>query len=157
MTTITTDAVSDTSFSLSNIIGKALVYGMTLLLLYVAWVVYMVGQPMFGVIVMLVALGFFFVFGFRRFYFARFIYPGIATMALFVIFPIFYTIYLGFTNYGSFNLLTFERAKEVILSRTIVDKDNALPFVLGQDGDNYRVYLGDAGNGFLSASPKYTR
>jgi len=151
MTTITTDAVSDTSFSLSNIIGKALVYGMTLLLLYVAWVVYMVGQPMFGVIVMLVALGFFFVFGFRRFYFARFIYPGIATMALFVIFPIFYTIYLGFTNYGSFNLLTFERSKEVILSSVIVDKENALPFQLTQDGDAYRVYLTDGDTGYLSA------
>lgn len=151
MSVITSEPASDSLLNLPNLIGKALVYGMTMLLLYVAWVVYLVGQPMFGVILTLVALGFLFVFGFRRFYFARFIYPGIATMALFVVFPIFYTIYLGFTNYGSFNLLTFERSQEVILSSTIVDKDNALPFQLTQEGDSYRVYLTDGDTGYLSA------
>ncbi len=151
MTALAFDAARPAQRSFATVLGKGIVVGISLMLLYVAWIVYMVGQPMFGVIVLLVAIGFFCVYGFRRFYFARFIYPGIATMALFVIFPILFTIYLGFTNYGSFNLLTFDRAKEVILSRTIVDKDNAMPFVLGQDGDNYRVYLGDAGNGFLSA------
>ena len=150
MTALTTEPEAVGPFALSNIIGKVAVFSFTLLLMYISWVVYMVGQPMFGVIVLLVALGFLFVFGLRRFYFARFIYPGIATMALFVIFPIVYTIYLGFTNYGSFNLLTFERAKEVITSSTIVDKENALPFQLSQDGDGYRVYLTDGDTGYLS-------
>ena len=78
------------------IVAKALVFLATGLLLFAAYTVYMIGQPLFGVIVTIVALGFLFVFGLRRFYFARFIYPGIATMALFVIFPIFYTIYRVF-------------------------------------------------------------
>lgn len=144
------DAHTSEPLSFSTIVGKVVVVGISVLLLYVAWVVYMVGQPMFGLIVMLVALGFFCVYGFQRYYFARFIYPGIATMALFVIFPILFTIYLGFTNYGSFNLLTFERAKEVILSRTIVDKENALPFVVSQEGEQYRIFLGDPASGFMS-------
>lgn len=136
--------------SLTPFLGKALVAAITLLLLYMAWVVYLVGQPLFGLLLTLVALGVLLIFGLRRFYFARFIFPGIATMTLFVIFPILYTIYLGFTNYGSFNLLSFERAQEVILSETIVDKENALPFQISPEGDRYRIYLGEGAEGYLS-------
>jgi maltose/maltodextrin transport system permease protein len=150
MTALATDPAPEPAFGLGRILGKLLVFGFSLVLLYVAWVVYLVGQPMFGVILLLVALGFFFVFTLPRFYFARFIFPGIATMSLFVVFPILYTIYLGFTNYGSFNLLTFERSQEVLLSSTLVDKDNALPFQLTQDGEAYRVYLTDGDTGYLS-------
>ncbi|MDG1432092.1 MAG: maltose ABC transporter permease MalF [Paracoccaceae bacterium] len=133
------------------VVAKALVFLATGLLLFAAYTVYMIGQPLFGVIVTIVALGFLFVFGLRRFYFARFIYPGIATMALFVIFPIFYTIYLGFTNYGSFNLLTYQRVQEVLLSSKIVDKSTAIPFAVAAEGDHYRVYFEDAGaGGYLS-------
>ncbi len=130
--------------------GKALVVALTLGLLYVAWSVYLIGQPLFGALIVLVALGLFLVFGFRRFYFGRFIFPGIATMALFVIFPILYTIYLGFTNYSSFNLLTFPRAQEVLLASKLVDTATAVPFALTPDGEGYRVYLDTGAGGFLS-------
>ena len=132
------------------VVAKTLVFVATGLLLFAAYTVYMIGQPLFGVILTIVALGFFFVFGLRRFYFARFIYPGIATMALFVIFPIFYTIYLGFTNYGSFNLLTYQRVQEVLLSSKIVDKSSAVPFAVAADDNGYRVFFKTADVGFLS-------
>ena len=133
------------------IVAKGLVFIATTLLLFAAYTVYLIGQPLFGVIITIVALGFLFVFGMRRFYFARFIYPGIATMALFVIFPIFYTIYLGFTNYGSFNLLTFQRVQEVLQSTKIVDKSTAIAFAVAADGNAYRIYFERAdGGGFLS-------
>ena len=136
-------ALPPASRPLGMIAGKALVALFTLTLIYVAYTVYMIGQPLFGLLVMIVALVFFFVFGLRRFYFARFIFPGIATMVLFVVFPILYTIYLGFTNYGSFNLLTFQRAQEVILEAKTVDKSAAFPFAVPPEGDAYRVYLGE--------------
>lgn len=132
------------------VIAKGLVFVASLFLLFAAYNVYMIGQPLFGAIVTIVALGFLFIFGLRRFYFARFIYPGIATMALFVIFPIFYTIYLGFTNYGSFNLLTYQRVQEVLLSSKIVDKSTAIPFAVASDGTGYRVFFENANGGFLS-------
>lgn len=133
------------------IVAKGLVFIATTLLLFAAYTVYLIGQPLFGVIITIVALSFLFVFGMRRFYFARFIYPGIATMALFVIFPIFYTIYLGFTNYGSFNLLTFQRVQEVLQSTKIVDKSTAIAFAVAADGTAYRIYFERAdGGGFLS-------
>ena len=134
----------------SGIVAKALVFVVTGFLLFAAYTVYMIGQPLFGAIVTIVAVGFLFVFGMRRYYFARFIYPGIATMALFVIFPIFYTIYLGFTNYGSFNLLTYQRVQEVLLSSKIIDKSSAIPFAVAADGDQYRVFFTEGEGGFLS-------
>lgn len=149
--TAITDLPQPRGIAPGAIAAKALVVAVSLALLYVAWRVYLIGQPLFGALFVLVAAGFFAVFGFRRYYFGRFIYPGIATMALFIIFPILYTIYLGFTNYSSFNLLTFPRAQEVLLAQKVVDKDTAVPFALAQDADGFRVYLDTGTGGFLSA------
>lgn len=140
-----------TQRSMADFVVKLLVASVTLAMLFIAYAVYAIGQPMFGVLVLVVALGFLFVFGTRRAYAARFIFPGIATMLLFVVFPIFYTIYLGFTNYGSFNLLTFQRAQEVVLSARTIDKSSAMPFLLTEDSAGFRIYLGDDTGGFLSA------
>lgn len=137
-------------FAARAIAGKALVAVATALLLYAAWRVYLIGQPLFGAMFLLVAVGFFLLFGFRRFYFGRFIFPGIATMALFIVFPIVYTIYLGFTNYSSFNLLSFPRAQEILLDQKIVDPASSLPFALAQDPDGYRLVLETPEGSFVS-------
>ena len=99
-------------------------------ILFVAWIMYGVGQALFGVCLVMVAIGFFVIYGFRQYYFARFIFPGAAAVLLFIAFPILYTIYLGFTNYSFLNLLTFERAKEVLLSRTVVGEGSERQFGL---------------------------
>lgn len=150
MSIATIDMTKPRPLTTSVIVAKALVFIVTGLLLFAAYTVYMIGQPLFGVILTIVALGFLFVFGMRRYYFARFIYPGIATMALFVIFPILYTIYLGFTNYGSFNLLTFQRVQEVLLSYKVIDKSTAIPFAVALDDGGYRVFFESEGGGYMS-------
>lgn len=132
--------------------ARALVGAIFLTMLYGAWRVYWVGQALFGVCLLAASLGFLLIFGFRRFYFARFIFPGIATLLLFVAFPILYTIYLGFTNYGSFNLLTFNRVTEVLLSTTTVDASTERPFTLVADGSRYRVFFPEGPGGMLSES-----
>ncbi len=131
-------------------VAKGLVGLAALLILYVAWIMYDVGQFLFGACLVVVAAGFFAIYGFRRYYFARFIFPGAAAVLLFVAFPVVYTIYLGFTNYSSFNLLTFDRAQEVLLSSRIIDEDTRRPFALVPDGDQYRVFLPQGEGGFLS-------
>ncbi len=40
-------------------------------------------------------------------------------MLVFVILPLGYTVRLGFTNYSSRNLLTFERATDYLLEQTV--------------------------------------
>lgn len=56
-----------------------------------------------------------FVYTSRRAYTYRYLFPGLAGIAMFIVLPLIYTVWLGFTNYSSRNLLTFERATEVIL------------------------------------------
>ena len=65
-------------------------------------------------------------------------------MLTFIAFPVLYTVWLGFTNYSSFNLLTYERTVEILQSRKVIDKDSEQPFALARDGDTYRIILPDA-------------
>ena len=124
-----------------------LVLGFSVLLLYVAFVFYSIGQPLLAVMLLGLAVAFALIFGSRRFYAYRFIYPGVAGILLFVLFPVIYTVYLGFTNYSSFNLLTFDRAKEVILQEASIDKSTELGFAVAPEaeGGPYRIYLPDEG------------
>jgi maltose/maltodextrin transport system permease protein len=133
-----------------NILGKVVVAAITLILLYVVWSLYLDGQAALGSLIFAAAVGFALVFSSRRFYSTRFIYPGIVAIALFVAYPVIYTVYLGFTNYSSFNLLTLERTQEVLLSTKIVDPDTERPFALVTEGSAYRIFLPADPGGFLS-------
>ena len=122
----------------------------TALAAFAAWTLYVSGMPSFGALVLVVAVGFAVVFGSDRFYAARFFYPGVAAVMVFIAFPVLYTVYLGFTNYGSFNLLTYERAREVLMAQTLVDDGSTRPFALVAEGGDYRVFLPEGDGGFLS-------
>jgi maltose/maltodextrin transport system permease protein len=118
--------------------------------LYAVYVLYLLGQTLLAVFVLVLIVGFAIIFSSRRFYASRFIYPGIVTIVLFSAFPVVYTIYLGFTNYSFLNLLTFERAREVLLSRAVVDPASERPFALVAADGGYRVFLPQDGGGLLS-------
>ncbi|SEW29461.1 maltooligosaccharide ABC transporter membrane protein [Cognatiyoonia koreensis] len=123
----------------------AFVAVVSLILLYGAFYLYQVSQPVFGAILLALATGFAIVFGAQRFYGGRFIFPGIAAVLIFIAFPVIYTIYIGFTNYSSFNLLTYDRTVEVLTSRGTVDPATEQPFAVAVDGDAYRIWLPDSG------------
>ena len=127
-----------------------LVAAVTLLMLYAATALYALAQPLFGTIVLVLALVTALIFGSDRFYAQRFIFPGIAAVALFIAFPVIYTVWLGFTNYSSFNLLDFERATEVQLASTIVEPGTERAFSVVPDGDRYRLFFPEGGGGLLS-------
>ncbi len=122
------------------------VVGLTsLAMLYGAFHLYLVAQPLFGAILLALAVGFAIVFGANRFYGARFIFPGVAAVLIFIAFPVGYTIWLGFTNYSSFNLLSYERSVEVLTSRGTVDPATEQPFAVARDGDGYVIWLPQSG------------
>lgn len=114
-------------------------------ILYAAFYLYMQGQPLFGAILLALGVGIAVVYGARQYYGARFIFPGIAAVLIFIAFPIAYTIYLGFTNYSSFNLLNYERSVEVLLARGAADPATEQPFAVAPEGEQYRIWLPDAG------------
>ena len=125
-------------------------------MLYVAFTLYLQNQVLFGLLVMLLAMAVLLIFGASRFYAARFIFPGLAAVLFFIAFPVLYTIYLGFTNYSSFNLLTFERATDVVLDARIVDTESQRPFSLVAADGGHQLYFpeveNEGGGGYLSES-----
>ncbi|HEY5800824.1 MAG TPA: maltose ABC transporter permease MalF, partial [Burkholderiaceae bacterium] len=71
----------------------------------------------------------------------RYLFPGVAGMVLFMAFPLFYTVHLGFTNYSSSNLLTQERARAYLLEQTTADEAHVMPYTLHADGREFRIVL----------------
>lgn len=117
----------------------------TVVLLWAAFTLYTVGQPLLGAIILGLATGFAVIFGSDRFYGSRFIFPGIAAVLVFIAFPVIYTIYIGFTNYSSSNLLTYPRTIEVLTARGTVDQTTEQPFAIAADDGEYRIWLPDSG------------
>ncbi|CAM3670372.1 Maltose transport system permease protein MalF [Vibrio aerogenes CECT 7868] len=92
-----------------------------------------------------------YIFGSRKTYAHRYIYPGIAGMILFILFPLLYTVGLSFTNYSAKNQLSLERAQSVLLAQTFRSGKN-FPFTLYQGEEGYRIII-NAGGKQLTTAP----
>jgi maltose/maltodextrin transport system permease protein len=109
--------------------------------LYVVYALYIGGSPVLAVAA---TAGFglaFFVYTQRSAYSARYLFPGLAGVALFILLPAVYTVWISFTNYSSKNLLTFERATEVLAGETYLRDDVSYRFTLHADGPGFRLVL----------------
>jgi maltose/maltodextrin transport system permease protein len=79
----------------------------------------------------------------------RYLLPGILTALVFVVFPMLYTVSLGFTNMSSSNLLEYDKSRQYLLEErsTVADSETAytlyrvknqqLQIGLNVDGKNY--------------------
>lgn len=79
----------------------------------------------------------------------RWMSPALALMALFVIYPIIYTVYVAFTNYGDGHLLTKQQAIERFQQDTFLPEDGeTFGFSLySNEAGEYALWLvDDAGN-----------
>ncbi|HET6437965.1 MAG TPA: maltose ABC transporter permease MalF [Anaeromyxobacter sp.] len=107
--------------------------------LFVIWSVAAAGQILLALCALVsVSLGFY-VYLARPAYTWRYLFPGIAGMLVFVILPLGYTVRLGFTNYSSRNLLTFERATEYLLEQTVAGPGQRMQFTVHSVGSKYRL------------------
>ncbi|HEY8707597.1 MAG TPA: hypothetical protein VIM34_06325, partial [Burkholderiaceae bacterium] len=77
--------------------------GVTAASLYLVFAVYAAGQPLWALAMLaMLSLGLFVYLSNIAFAY-RYLFPGLAAMALFVAFPLVYTAQIGFTNYSSSN------------------------------------------------------
>jgi maltose/maltodextrin transport system permease protein len=109
--------------------------------LFVIYWTYVGGNPLLAVFC---TCGFglaFYIYTQRRAYSYRYLFPGMAGIGLFIVLPVIYTIWIGFTNYSSKHLLTFERATEVFLGETYLRDDARYQLVLYPDGPGFRMVL----------------
>ena len=154
MTTIAeqsvTPALPRVPFGLGAIVWYTVLAALALGMLYVVWGLYLAGEPLFAAVTMAVMVGIVVIFGARRFYTARFVFPAVAAVLVFIALPVLYTSYVGFTNYGSRNLLTFDRVTALLLSQESIDKETERPFALVAADDGYQLFLPEGEGGLIS-------
>lgn len=125
--------------------------GINLVALYLVVALYAQQQIAFALLVLVVVASASFVFYSRRAYAHRYIYPAVAGMGIFVIFPLLYTVGIGFTNYSASNLLDLDRVQEYHLSQSYLSSGK-YPFKVIQADDGYHLQLQDKANGIVLSS-----
>jgi maltose/maltodextrin transport system permease protein len=126
--------------------GPALLAVLVLGALYLVTLMYAVGETLLaGMLLVLVALAAW-TYTSAKTMALRYLFPGIAAAAVFVVFPMLYTVSIGFTNYSSRNLLDFERARQYLVDETYQAEGGVFSFALlpadGKDGA-FRLRLQD--------------
>ncbi|MCF6302491.1 MAG: hypothetical protein L3J13_04730 [Devosiaceae bacterium] len=128
-------------FTIKNAIKWGALSLIALALLYIVWGLYLAGEPLFAVVILALMVGIVTIFSQKKFYTIRFIFPAIAAIGLFIVLPVLYTSYIGFTNFGARNLLSFERVTNQFLSAVSIDKSTERPFQLLSSGQGYQIAL----------------
>jgi maltose/maltodextrin transport system permease protein len=119
---------------------------------YAVVLMYAQGETIFALVTLVLVATGIYVFASEKTYVHRYIFPGVATMFIFIIFPLAYTLWIAFTNYSASNILTFERARDYQLSQTYRMEGGDYAFSLyGAGGDRYRLALtSEDGQPFIS-------
>ncbi|PKH22263.1 maltose ABC transporter permease MalF [Enterobacterales bacterium CwR94] len=119
---------------------------------YLVVLMYVQGEYLFALLTLiLLSLGLL-IFAQKRASAWRYVYPGVAGMGLFVLFPLACTIAIAFTNYSSTNQLTFERAQKVLMDRQY-EAGERYNFSLYPQGDQWLLLLSDAQNHLWLSAP----
>ncbi|EFG1227720.1 maltose ABC transporter permease MalF [Escherichia albertii] len=127
-----------------------------LLVGYLVVLMYAQGEYLFAITTLILSSAGLYIFANRKAYAWRYVYPGMAGMGLFVLFPLVCTIAIAFTNYSSTNQLTFERAQEVLLDRSW-QAGKTYNFGLYPAGNEWQLALtdGESGKNYLSDAFKF--
>jgi maltose/maltodextrin transport system permease protein len=123
--------------------------------LYFVFNVYVAGQPLWALGGLgLVALGFA-IYATNWSIPARYTFPGLAAIFLFIALPLLFTMQIGFTNYSSNHLLSFERATTYLLEQSMPDETSVHDYLTYRDGDALRIALRKPGSNERYVSDKF--
>ncbi|PSV18765.1 maltose ABC transporter permease MalF [Photobacterium kishitanii] len=111
---------------------------------YATVLMYAQGEVAFALLTVVLTALAVYIFGSSKTYAQRYIYPGIAGMIIFIIFPLLYTVSLAFTNYSATNQLTLERTQSILEQRTF-QAGKSYKFELYKAGGGYQIIIDDDG------------
>ncbi|CDT40985.1 Maltose transport system permease protein malF [Vibrio coralliirubri] len=109
---------------------------------YATILMYSRGELAFALLTVILTALALYIFGSKKTYAHRYIYPGIAGMILFILFPLAYTVGLAFTNYSAKNQLSLERTQTVLLDRSF-QSGESYPFTLYKTDDGHQIVVKD--------------
>lgn len=115
--------------------------------LYVVTLVYATGESLLAGVMLVTLACFIWIYTSPKTYAYRYLFPGIGAALIFVVFPMLYTVRIGFTNYSSRNLLTFNRATQYLLEETYRAEGATYNSTLHAEGNHWRLRLEDADSG----------
>ncbi|QTF91940.1 maltose ABC transporter permease MalF [Halomonas sp. BM-2019] len=121
--------------------GRTLIAALVIALMWLVLAFHLNGQWMFALLFLVLGSAFAVVFTRRSLMSHRYIFPAVAGLGVFVIFPLLYTIGISFSNYSSSNLLSEDRVRGQLLSRTYQEEGASFAFSLYREGDRVRLYL----------------
>jgi len=122
-------------------IGPALLALVIVVALYLVVVVYATGEWILAGTILVISALAVWIYTSSSTYAFRYLFPGIAAALIFVVFPMVYTIAIGYTNYSSRNLLEFPRAEAYFLTETFRAEGASYEFSLHADGAEFRGRL----------------
>ena len=123
------------------LLHHGLVAALALALLYLSTLLFLGGEPAIAVGVLVLTALAVVVYAWSGAYTWRYLFPGLLGFALFVIFPLTYTIYISFTNYSSANLLRFEQVVDYLEGETHLSADTKYPFQAYRVGGEPATYV----------------
>lgn len=122
--------------------------------LYLVLLLHGLGQSALALALLLVAALALWVYTSARTQALRYLFPGVAAALVFVVFPMLYTVQIGFTNSSSHNLLDFERVRRQHLEETFIDPDAAsYALSLYASGAQFAIALRDDAGAVLLSPP----
>jgi maltose/maltodextrin transport system permease protein len=134
--------------------GKVIAALLALAALYAVFRVHAAGEALLAMTLLIVTALALWTYTSARSNAARYLFPGIAAALVFVIFPMLYTMGIGFTNYSSANLLDEDRARAYLLEEAVQKPGSARPFALHREAASIRVVLpADEGRPALATVP----
>ncbi|NBU89661.1 MAG: hypothetical protein EBS16_10740, partial [Betaproteobacteria bacterium] len=104
----------------------AMTAAVVLALLWLVWGLYQAGRPVWAASTLALGSLTIWIYASARTLAARYLFPGVLGMLVFVAFPLVYTVQIGFTNYSSSHLLDLERARAYLLDQVEVDASGAM-------------------------------
>ncbi|MDT8998274.1 maltose ABC transporter permease MalF [Paucibacter sp. APW11] len=122
--------------------------------LYLVFMVYASGQTLGALGLLALFAAGFYIYVSQAAFAARYLFPGIAGMLVFIAFPLVFTAVIGFTNYSSAHLLSEERVRDYLLEQHDAVEAQVMGYSLHADGKSLRLVLSDATSGeprFISA------
>ncbi|MGY3942530.1 maltose ABC transporter permease MalF [Aeromonas tecta] len=118
---------------------------------YAAVMMYASGEWVFALLDLVVVSVGLYVFMNKKTYAHRYIFPGVAGMVVFIIFPLAYTIGIAFTNYSGANLLSLEQARDYHLKKIYKVAGGEFDFtLLGGENDQFTLLLQQDDQSFIS-------
>lgn len=114
-----------------------------LIAFYLVFTIYLQGEILFALLILIVVTSGIYIFSNESTYRWRYVYPGVAAMGIFVLFPLVCTVVIAFTNYSGSNQLSYEQVLRQFKNQTYT-AGSKLDFNLLENADNqYQIVLSD--------------